>query len=99
MSTRKREIAVLSSDQRPEVNDREHEHPDDIDEVPVVTDSTESGETTVFEITDKSYAKHDQQGKQTEEDVQSVEPSKREKRGGEKIQADGHAGLKQAPVF
>jgi hypothetical protein len=67
--------------------------------VPIVTDSAKRGEMTVFEITDKSYAEHDQQGKQTEEDVQAVEPSKREKCGGEKIQADGHAGLKQAPVF
>src|SRR4030095_15386750 len=99
MSTRKSEIVALSSDQRPEVNDREHEHPHDIDEVPVVTDSTKRGEMTVFEVTDKTYAEHDQQGKQTEEDVQSVESSKREKCGGKKIQADGHATLKQGPVF
>src|SRR4029450_1247892 len=99
MSRLKQEIAVLSSDQRPEINDREHEHPHDIDEVPIVTDSAKGGETTVFEITDKSYTEHDQQGKQTEADVQSVEPSKREKCGGKKIQADGHTALKQAPVF
>ena len=80
-------------------NDREHEHPDDIDEVPVVTDCAKRGETTVFEITDKSYTEHDQQGKQTEADVQSVEPSKREKCRREKIQADGHAALKEMPVF
>src|SRR4029453_10852522 len=99
MSTRKSEIVALSSNQRPEVNDREHEHPHDIDEVPVVTDCAKRGETTVSEITDKSYTEHDQQGKQTEADAQSVEPSKREKCGGKKIQADGHTALKQAPVF
>jgi hypothetical protein len=37
--------------------------------VPVVTDSAERGETTVFEITDKSYAEHHQQGQQTEADM------------------------------
>src|SRR5262249_7453360 len=85
--------------QRPEVNNRKHEHPHHIDEVPVVTDSAKRGEMTVFEVIDKGYAEHDQQGKQTEEDVQSVKPSKREKCGGEKIQPDSHTSLKQAPVF
>src|SRR4030095_13765278 len=99
MSTRKSEIVALSSDQRPEINDREHEHPHDIDEVPVVTDCAKRGETTAFEVTDKSYTEHDQQGKQTEADVQSMKPGKREKCGGKKIQADGHTALKQAPVF
>src|SRR6266487_1428650 len=98
MSTRKSEIVAVSSDQRPEVNDREHEHPHDIDEVPVVTYCAKRGETTVFEITDKSYTEHDQQGKQTEADVQSVEPSKREKCGGKKIQADGHTALRSRVI-
>ena len=55
--------------------------------MPVVTDCAKRGETTVFEITDKSYTEHDQQGEQTKADMQSVEPSKREKCRREKIQA------------